>query len=78
MILGPLMEKRQVVALVGLGIRVELGALLMEEEFMVLMQPSRPQMPFVVNHIIFVMECLFYLQKELDYRFYHRRSLNDV
>ena len=64
MLLGSLMERSRIVALAGLGIRVELGVLLVEEKRMVLRQPPRSQMPFEVDHVIFVVVYSFYLHRE--------------
>ena len=46
MLLGSLVERNQVEALVGLGIPRELEFLLMEEEHVVQRQPFCPRIPF--------------------------------
>ena len=66
MLLGSLMERSRVMTLSGLEIKVRPGALLVEEKRVVPRQPSCLQMPFVVGHILFVVECSFCLQKETD------------
>ena len=59
-------KKSWVATLVELKIRVGPGAFLAEEERVVSRQPPRPQVPFVVDRVLFVMECSFCLQKETN------------
>ena len=66
MSLGSWAERSRVTTSVGLGIQVEPGAFPVDEKHMVPMQPPRPQAPFVVDRILFVVECTFFLQKEID------------
>ena len=66
MLLGLLMERSRVAVLVGLGIWVELEALFVEEERVVPRQSPCPQVSFMVDRILFVVVCLFCLQKETD------------
>ena len=65
MLLGSLMERSQVAALVGLGIQIGPETLSIEEERVVSRQSPRPQMPFVVSHVLFMVEYSFCLQKEI-------------
>ena len=60
------MERSRVTTLVGLGIRVELRALPMEKKHVVPRQPPCPQVPFVVECVLFVVESSFCLQKETN------------
>ena len=57
-------------ALVELEIRVGLEALLVEQERVVSRQPLRPQVPYVVGRVIFVVEYSFCLQIETIIQFH--------
>ena len=53
-------------ALVELEIRVRPEAFAVEEEHLVLRQPPRPHVSYVVDRVFFMVECLFCLLKEID------------
>ena len=63
------MERSRIMELARLGIQVELGVFLVEKEHMVSRKPPHPQMPFVIDRILFVVECSFYLQRRQIFKF---------
>ena len=69
MLLGSLMERSWVMTLARLEIRVELGVFPMEKERMVPRQSPRPQVPFVMGRIFYVVQCLFCLQRRQIFKF---------
>ena len=60
------MEKSRVDVLGELEILRKLGIQPMDKVRVVPRQPPRPQMPYIVGHILFMMECSYSLQKEMD------------
>ena len=78
MLLRSLMKRSQVAALVGLGIRIELRALLVEDERVVLRQPLHPQALVEVNRVLFVVECSFCLKKESCSDSYTRYTITRI